>query len=342
MRERLILAGPDEPRRLAHAGAASLALHGACAVALVIAAWHTAMPPSGGGPLAMEVVWAPTAGQPASADSNEAATAEAPAEPPAAEELPAPAEAPPPPPLAMAAPEAPPSLVPPPPALPVVEPPPTPMPAPALAVAAPPPPTASPVTAELPPGPSEIAIPPTVPPPPVLAEAPPAAPPPPVPTRATPTSPAPPQQQIAARTSPPPTPRVATASAPRRTDAPPRPAVRRTADGGGQASEGPVNAAPPAPTGPILMTNPRYRRPPTPPVYPHRARELGITGTVLVRALVSPDGETKDSRVQRSSGNPLLDGAAVEAVRRWAFEPATHGGRHVEAWVEIPIHFRLQ
>jgi len=60
-----------------------------------------------------------------------------------------------------------------------------------------------------------------------------------------------------------------------------------------------------------------------------------------VRALVSPDGETQETRVWRSSGQPLLDAAAVAAVRRWAFEPARHGGHAVAAWVEVPIHFRL-
>jgi len=61
----------------------------------------------------------------------------------------------------------------------------------------------------------------------------------------------------------------------------------------------------------------------------------------MVRALVSPDGDTQETRLWRSSGHPLLDAAAVAAVRRWAFEPARHGGRAVPAWVEVPVHFRL-
>ncbi|MFN3450399.1 MAG: TonB family protein, partial [Roseococcus sp.] len=92
---------------------------------------------------------------------------------------------------------------------------------------------------------------------------------------------------------------------------------------------------------PILVTSPRYRRPPRPPEYPPRALDLGLSGTVLVRALVSPEGETQETRIWRSSGHALLDAAAVAAVRRWAFEPARSGGRPVPAWVEVPVHFRL-
>lgn len=92
---------------------------------------------------------------------------------------------------------------------------------------------------------------------------------------------------------------------------------------------------------PILVTAPRYRLRPTPPAYPPRAVELGLTGTVLVRARVTPDGSTEETRLWRSSGHPLLDYAALSAVRRWAFEPASVEGRRVEAWVEVPVHFRL-
>ena len=95
------------------------------------------------------------------------------------------------------------------------------------------------------------------------------------------------------------------------------------------------------PPGPVLITAPRYRSPPAPPVYPPRAIELEITGTVTVRARVSPDGMTGETLVWRSSGHTLLDHAALAAVRRWAFEPATVEGRRVEAWVEVPVHFRL-
>jgi protein TonB len=127
-----------------------------------------------------------------------------------------------------------------------------------------------------------------------------------------------------------------------------RPAPRARATETAAASPGaPASAASPqlvaaaAPPGPVLITAPRYRSPPAPPVYPPRAVEFGLTGTVLVRARVLPDGSTEETRVWRSSGHALLDAAAIAAVRRWAFEPASVEGRRVEAWVEVPVHFRL-
>jgi protein TonB len=109
----------------------------------------------------------------------------------------------------------------------------------------------------------------------------------------------------------------------------------------GDTGTSPVQTVAAASDAPILVTAPRYRRPPRPPDYPPHALDLGLTGTVLVRALVSPEGDTRETRIWRSSGHPSLDAAAVAAVRRWAFEPARTGGRPVPAWVEVPVHFRL-
>jgi protein TonB len=165
-----------------------------------------------------------------------------------------------------------------------------------------------------------------------------------------PPPPAPPPVQAAAPEAAPAPPRpVQRAEAPPR-PRPARPAPSRTHEGGGAPGAAFAAASPPgpaapapaaAPPGPVLVTTPRYRRPPTPPVYPPRAVEFGLTGTVLVRARVGPDGSTEETRVWRSSGHALLDAAAVAAVRRWAFEPASVDGRRVEAWVEVPVHFRL-
>jgi protein TonB len=92
---------------------------------------------------------------------------------------------------------------------------------------------------------------------------------------------------------------------------------------------------------PILITNPGFRSPPRPPAYPQAAVARGLEGTVLVRVLIAPDGTTREVVLHRSSGAALLDRAALEAVRHWAFMPAAVGGRAVPAWVEVPVRFRL-
>jgi protein TonB len=92
---------------------------------------------------------------------------------------------------------------------------------------------------------------------------------------------------------------------------------------------------------PPLITAARFRRPPLPPDYPPRAVELDLNGTVLIRALLDPAGDPREVRVHRSSGHAVLDHAAVAAVSRWAFEPASRDGQRIPAWVEVPVHFRL-
>ncbi len=75
------------------------------------------------------------------------------------------------------------------------------------------------------------------------------------------------------------------------------------------------------------------------PLYPPFAREAQIEGLVVVRALIGRDGKVEEANVVRSV--PLLDGTALEAVRRWTFDPARVDGRTVAVWVLIPFRFRL-
>jgi protein TonB len=79
-----------------------------------------------------------------------------------------------------------------------------------------------------------------------------------------------------------------------------------------------------------------------PPVYPAIAKRLRIQGTVLVRVLVSPAGLPKKIELAHTSGSPVLDEAALKAVREWAFVPARRGAEPIEMWLEFPMNFRLQ
>ncbi|WP_131829451.1 energy transducer TonB, partial [Teichococcus deserti] len=112
-------------------------------------------------------------------------------------------------------------------------------------------------------------------------------------------------------------------------------------DGAAESSPG-SGSRPGDAASPVLVTNPGFRTRPQPAEYPARALEMGQTGSVTLRALVAPDGETRTTRVHRSSGSSLLDQAALAAVQRWQFRAASVGGRPVHAWVEVQVHFRLQ
>ena len=57
------------------------------------------------------------------------------------------------------------------------------------------------------------------------------------------------------------------------------------------------------------------------PQYPDLARRMNITGSVKVEVVVAPNGTVKDAKVV--GGHPVLATAALEAVRKWRFEPAS-------------------
>jgi len=75
------------------------------------------------------------------------------------------------------------------------------------------------------------------------------------------------------------------------------------------------------------------------PLYPDLAREASVDGTVMVQALVGKDGRVRDTRVVKSI--PMLDAAAVAAVRQWVFKPALSNNKPVAVWVAVPVKFTL-
>jgi len=79
-----------------------------------------------------------------------------------------------------------------------------------------------------------------------------------------------------------------------------------------------------------------------PPVYPRIARESGWEGTVVIRVTVLADGTPEIVQLRKSSGYPILDDAAIDAVHRWEFVPAKDGNISVPSIVEIPINFDLR
>jgi protein TonB len=75
------------------------------------------------------------------------------------------------------------------------------------------------------------------------------------------------------------------------------------------------------------------------PQYPDIARDASVEGIVMVQALVGKDGRVKDTRVVKSV--PMLDAAAVAAVKQWIFKPALNNNKPVAVWVAVPVKFTL-
>jgi len=78
------------------------------------------------------------------------------------------------------------------------------------------------------------------------------------------------------------------------------------------------------------------------PSYPSSALRQGIQGTTLLKVHVLIDGRVGEVLVQQTAGHPDLDQAAMEAVRRWRFEPARRGNDPVAMWVLLPVEFQIR
>lgn len=76
----------------------------------------------------------------------------------------------------------------------------------------------------------------------------------------------------------------------------------------------------------------------TRPVYPPKALEQGIEGTVLLDVLIDDSG--RPVRVKVTKSIPELDRAAMECVGEWRFSPAQKGGRAVRSTATVPVAFR--
>jgi len=76
------------------------------------------------------------------------------------------------------------------------------------------------------------------------------------------------------------------------------------------------------------------------PEYAEGARKEKFQGTCVLYLVVSPEGLPRDIRVARVLGHGL-DEKAIEAVKRWRFEPARKDGKPVAVAVNVEVAFRL-
>jgi protein TonB len=76
------------------------------------------------------------------------------------------------------------------------------------------------------------------------------------------------------------------------------------------------------------------------PDYPEIARQAHVEGVVILEATTDVYGRVAAVRVLRSI--PLLDGAAVEAVRHWVYEPMVINGRPRAVTFTVTVRFVLK
>ena len=75
------------------------------------------------------------------------------------------------------------------------------------------------------------------------------------------------------------------------------------------------------------------------PVYPPRARQMRIQGTVEMLATVSKDGSVTNVVAQK--GDSTLASAAIAAVKQWKYQPYTLNGTPIEFQTQVTIDFKL-
>ena len=76
------------------------------------------------------------------------------------------------------------------------------------------------------------------------------------------------------------------------------------------------------------------------PVYPPVALAVHREGIVILEAVIAENGTVRDVRVLRSI--PLLDQAAIDAVRQWQFTPTLLNGEPVPIVMTVTVNFQLR
>lgn len=103
----------------------------------------------------------------------------------------------------------------------------------------------------------------------------------------------------------------------------------------------PSPPAPPAPIADVAATVDISSKNMNPPRYPPAAARAGIEGTVILIIDVDANGNVTNVAVEKSSRNRDLDRAAMEAARKWRFNPSVVNGQKAAGRVRVPVDFNM-
>jgi protein TonB len=76
------------------------------------------------------------------------------------------------------------------------------------------------------------------------------------------------------------------------------------------------------------------------PQYPPELKKKKIQGTVYVLFIVDQEGRVRDPKIQKTD-NTAFDVPAMNAVKKWRFEPGKVGGKAVQFRMRVPLTFAL-
>jgi protein TonB len=110
-----------------------------------------------------------------------------------------------------------------------------------------------------------------------------------------------------------------------------------TGPGGPGDPDAPYDAGTPGLTPPSLVPGTRAL-----PKYPDLARRAGLQGTVILLVVIEADGTVGEIEVIKNPDQRWgFDLAAIDAIKRWRYQPALMNGRPVAAYIQVMVEFTL-
>jgi TonB family protein len=91
---------------------------------------------------------------------------------------------------------------------------------------------------------------------------------------------------------------------------------------------------------PVRKATPAKLQFSAPAQYPAMARQIRVEGEVVISLDVDATGKVSGARAV--SGPPILRTAAIDAVRRWKYQPATLGDKPVASTEVVKVQFKLK
>lgn len=73
--------------------------------------------------------------------------------------------------------------------------------------------------------------------------------------------------------------------------------------------------------------------------WPEEVEQLGLSGALVLRARIEPDGAPASVDIEHSSGNPDIDTAAMRAASMWEYKPALLHGNPIRSMLLLPIDY---
>jgi protein TonB len=84
---------------------------------------------------------------------------------------------------------------------------------------------------------------------------------------------------------------------------------------------------------------PKYKKP---PVYPHRAKRMGIEGQVSISFIVHKNGSISDITILKAEPEGVFEQSVMEAVSSWEYSPGELMGENVKTLVSTVVIFKLE